>query len=275
MDYKTILVHVNDVRSMDACVGFAAQFAMHHDAHLVGIAQTGVQRFIYGTPPDGVLVDLTQLYADLQADAAQRARHFDALVRQAGLASFEHRIGDEEAGYALATQAMYGDLVIVGQSDPADLAMSAAMIPEYVALHAPCPVLVLPHAAPSSPVFERVLVAWNASPESARAVRQALPLLARAQEVEIATVCREEAAEASVHGAEAALYLARHGINVSLWQARTGGDVADTLLARVGDYHAALLVMGCYGHSRLRELLLGGVSRAVLRSMSVPTLMAH
>lgn len=76
---------------------------MHHAAHLVGIVQTGIQRFVHGTPPDGYQVDLTPLYAELQARAGQRAARVDALLRQAGLASFELRIGDEEDGYALAT----------------------------------------------------------------------------------------------------------------------------------------------------------------------------
>lgn len=270
MELKTLLVHVDESRSAEARIEFAAQLAVAHGAHLIGVAPTGILRFVYNTVPNGFHGDLTPVYDQLQAAAELRAGRFDALASQAGLASFEHRVGDEEAGYALASQAMYADLVIVGQSDPNDPATAPAAIPEYVALHAPCPVLVLPCAGRFGPGFGRVLVAWNASPESACAVRQALPFLARASEVEVASFDGEAAG-----GAEVALFLARHGIKVTLWEETAGGDVAAALLSRLSRCQADLLVMGCYGHTRFREILLGGVSRTILQSMTVPTLMAH
>jgi len=279
MALKTVLVHVDESRSAQARIEFAAQLAVAHAAHLVGVAQTGILRFLYRTMPDGYLGDLTPLVEELRAAAERRAERFDDLARQAGVACFEHRIGDEEPGYALASQGMYADLAIVGQSDPEDPLSAHSAIPEYVALHAPCPVLVLPRAGSFSPVFERVLIGWNASPESARAVRQALPFLARASEVEVATLDGDEDGDgddgAAAGGAELALFLARHGVKVTLWHKHAGGDAANALLSRVSDSQAGLLVMGCYGHTRFREILLGGVSRTVLQSMTVPTLMAH
>lgn len=278
MDLKTILVHADGSRSADARIALAAQLAITHDAHLVGIAQTDILRYVYGVPPDGYLGDVTPLFDDLRAAAEQHAARFEALARQAGVASCERRIGDEEPGYALARQGMYADLVIVGQSDPEEATSAHAAIPDYVALHAPCPVLVVPYAGAFGPGFERILIAWNASPESARAVRQALPFLARAREVEVAIVERGEAGAAGddgMGGPEVSLLLARHGIKITLWQGNAGDDPAAALLGRVNDSQADLLVMGCYGHSRFREILLGGVSRTVLRSMTVPALMAH
>lgn len=274
MDLKTILVHADESRSTDERIVFASQLAIAYQAHLVGITQTGIVRYAYGVAPDG-WDDLTPLFEGLRAAAEKRAASFEALVRQAGVASFEHRIGDEESGYALASQAMYADLVVVGQSDPADPASAHAAIQDYVALHAPCPVLAVPYAGHFSASSERVLVAWNASPESARAVRQALPFLVRAKEVEIVAFLRDQGQRAPLGGAEVALFLARHGIKVTLWEERAGDEVGDALLARTNDYHADLLVMGCYGHSRLREIVLGGVTRTILRGMTVPTLMAH
>lgn len=269
MDVKTILVHTDDARGADERILFASRLAIAHDAHLVGVAQTAAIRYVYGVAPDG-WQDPAPLIEDLRAAAARRAARFETLARQAGVASFEHRIDDEEPGYALARQAMVADLVVVGQSDPADPATAHAAIPEYVALHAPCPVLVLPCAGVFCAVFERVLVAWNASPESARAVRLALPYLVRASEVEIAAFGR-----AAPGGPDLALFLARHGVKVALREDAAADDVAAALLARIGEGGANLLVMGCYGHSRLREIVLGGVSRAILRGMTVPTLMAH
>jgi nucleotide-binding universal stress UspA family protein len=158
MDLKTILVHADESRSTDERSMFAGQLAIGYHAHLVGITQTGIMRYAYGVAPDG-WDDLTPLFENLRAAAEKRAASFEALARQAGVASFEHRIGDEESGYALASQAMYADLVVVGQSDPADPASAHAAIPEYVALHAPCPVLVVPYAGSFSASFERVVVA--------------------------------------------------------------------------------------------------------------------
>jgi nucleotide-binding universal stress UspA family protein len=275
MDYRTILVHAAESRSADEHITFAAQFALRHDAHLVGVVPTGILRFVHSTPPDGYLGDLTPMFHDLRAMAQQTAARFETLVRQAGVPSFEHRIGDEEPGYALASQAMYADLVVVGQSDPEDPATAHAAIPEYVALHASCPVLVLPYAGEYRPDFERILIGWNASPESARAVKQALPLLVRASEVEIAVFDGEVDDADDLGGPDIAVFLARHGIKVTLWKARAGGDAANALLSRASAWQADLLVMGCYGHTRLREILLGGASRTLLHSMTVPTLMAH
>lgn len=212
MDYKTILVHVDDTQGNADRIAFAAELAAAHDAHLVGVVPTGILRYLYGVPPDGYLADMTPLFADLRAAADARAADFETAVRRAGVASFESRIGDEEAGYALARQAMYADLVIVGQSDPGDAGTAQAAIPAYLALHAPCPVLVLPHAGRFGAAFRRVLVAWNASPESARAVRLALPFLVRAREAEIAVVDRERPGDPALGGADVALLLARHGV---------------------------------------------------------------
>lgn len=276
MDLKTILVHVDESRSADERIAFASQLAIAHEAHLVGVTQTGIMRYVYGVAPDdGWLGDLTPLFEDMRAAAERRAAHFEALAGQAGVTSFERRVGDEDPDFALASQAMYADLVVVGQSDPDDPVTAHTAIPDYVALHAPSPVLVLPYAGPFNANFKRVLIAWNGSPESARAVRQALPFLVRASEVEVAAFEPDEGSRATSGGPDVALFLARHGIKVTLWQERADGDVGDALLARTTAYQADLLVMGCYGHSRFREIVLGGVSRTVLRSMTVPTLMAH
>jgi nucleotide-binding universal stress UspA family protein len=275
MEYRTVLVQADESRSSDTRIAFAAEFAMRHDAHLACVVPTGILRYLYGAVPDGYYGDLSPLFDSLRAAAGQRAVRFDALAGQAGVGSFEHRISDEEPGFALARQAMCADLVIVGQSDPDDPVIAHAAIPEYVALHAPCPVLVLPCRGEYSPVFERILVAWNASPESARALRQALPLLVRAAEVEVATFDGAQAGGAEPGATDVALYLARHGVKVSLWQGQAGDEVADALLSRASEVDADLLVTGCYGHTRLREILLGGVSRTVLQSMTIPALMAH
>jgi nucleotide-binding universal stress UspA family protein len=276
MYYKTILVHV-DADTSEARIRFSAQLAKDQEAHLVGVTQTGILHFIYQQAAMSVvdLSGLAPLFEELQSNAEQRASTFDAIAAQTGVVSYEHRVGDDDPGNALATQAMYADLAIVGQSDPTGLHKpDGPSIPEYVAMNCPCPVLVLPYAGNHAPVFDRIVVAWNASPESARAVRMALPFLMQASAVTVAMVDRVPVQPSADGGADVGLFLARHGVKVDVQQ-RYSDDAADSLLSLVSEQAAQLLVMGCYGHSRFREILLGGVSRAMLRCMMVPVLFAH
>jgi nucleotide-binding universal stress UspA family protein len=278
MDYRTILVHLDQSAAAGARTALAIRLAGEHQAHLVGVAQTGLSAFIRDLALPGADLDgMAPLFAQLREDAERCAAQFDTAAGQAGIASFEHRIGDEDPGNALATHAMYADLAIVSQHDPAG-GDAGADIPEYVAMNAPCPVIVLPRGAAAAPSFERVLVAWNASPESARAVRQALPILQRATEVVVAVVVRGALGPALPSGSqELAPFLARHGVTVEIrqQQAAHDGDAGAALLALARQCGAGLLVMGCYGRSRFRELLLGGVSRTILRHLDLPVLMAH
>jgi len=278
MDYKTILVHVDDTPETPDRVAFAARLALAQEAHLVGMAQTGIARFIRETTLPGVeLGDLTPLFGNLRDAAGQRIARFEAQAREAGVASFSHRIDDEEPGLALARRAMYADLAVVGRTayDAPGIA-GIAGIPEYLALNSPSPVLVLPSHRAYPRAIDRVLVAWNASPEAARAVRLALPLLSRANHVELAVFDEESS---SVHSpedaADMAEFLARHGVTVEVCRHHPRGPVGNALLVRADDRKVDLLVMGCYGHSRYREILLGGASRTVLRRLSMPVLLAH
>jgi nucleotide-binding universal stress UspA family protein len=278
MDYKTILVHVDDTPQAPDRVTFAARLANDQGAHLVGMAQTGISRFVRETALPGVdLGDLTPLFANLRDAAGQRAARFDALAQQAGVASFSHRVDDEEPGLALARRALYADLVVVGRTAyDAPGITGIAGIPEYVALNSPSPVLVLPHPLPCPNLPERVMVAWNASPEAARACRLALPLLVRAKQVELAVFDEESSSVRSPEDAvDMAQFLSRHGVTVEICRHHPRGAVGNALLVRAEDLKIDLLVMGCYGHSRYREILLGGVSRTVLRRLSIPVLLAH
>jgi nucleotide-binding universal stress UspA family protein len=137
-------------------------------------------------------------------------------------------------------------------------------------------VLFVPYTGRFRDIGKRVLVAWNASREAARAVSDALPILAQAQSVEVVAFDPDGADHGEVAGADIALFLARHGVKASAArQSAPDIDVGSQILSRVADSNADLLVMGGYGHSRLRELALGGATRTVLDSMTLPVLMAH
>jgi len=175
--------------------------------------------------------------------------------------------------------ARYSDLVIAGQRER-DAEDDAGLAPEFVdelVLSAGRPVLLVPYAGRFPDTGKRVLVAWNASAEAARAVADALPLLARAENVNVVVF---EPGRTGDHGeepgADAALYLARHGVKATV---STYGspdvDIGSQILSRAADNGADLIVMGAYGHSRMRELILGGATRTILESMTAPVLMSR
>jgi len=165
------------------------------------------------------------------------------------------------------------DLVILGQRTPDH--STGLDAPQEVVLACGRPVLIVPYAGHIERIGETAIVAWNGSREAARAVQDALPLLSAAASVTVFWVNPEEAADiADAHNL--VIHLARHGLNAKKLVVREDIlAVSDTVLAQVAALDADLLVMGAYGHSRLREMILGGVTRDVLRNMNVPVLMSH
>jgi nucleotide-binding universal stress UspA family protein len=279
MAYKDLLVHVDDTRSCPGRLQAAVDLAVAHEAHLTGvyiIADPSPAAFVNGyAPPD--LLEMLQQRARERAEAAL-ARFTEIASRNQ--ISFETRIDRvlyTAIADALATNARYADLAIVGQADPDD-AETPSYLPEEATLASGRPSLVIPYIGPPPTLGQRVTVAWNASREAARAVNDALPILERASAVDVVTVNPSDApfGDGEEPGADIALHLARHGIKVEVRRIETRDlDIANTILSHIADRDSDLLVMGAYGHSRLRELVLGGVTRTILRDMTVPVLMAH
>jgi nucleotide-binding universal stress UspA family protein len=279
MSYKDLLVHVDDTRSCAARVQAAIELAVTHEAHLIGVyivAEPSPAAFVSGyVPPD--LMDTLQQHARERAEAAL-ARFTEVASRNQ--ISYETRIDRvlyTAVADALSTNARYADLAIVGQADPDD-AEGPSYLPEEVTLASGRPTLVIPYIGPAKTLGQRVTVAWNASREAARAVNDALPILQRAQAVGVVTVNpREEPfGHGEQPGADIALHLARHGVKVEVQRIEARDlDVANVILSHVADRGSDLLVMGAYGHSRLRELVLGGVTRTILHDMTVAVFMAH
>ncbi|CUI09032.1 universal stress protein [Massilia antarctica] len=276
MPYKTILVHADHSRHAEARLKAATAVAADCNAHLVGAAMSGLSRYIYqdgGT--DLMQTVLASHMEELNRRANAALDHFERLAAGAAVRSFERRLVDDEPGAALALQARYADLVVVSQSDPDDpVARMTPGLPEYVMLASARPVLVVPHAGHFPVIGSEVLVAWDASTAATRALANALPLLKRARRVTVA-VFNPDDAHGQQPGADIALYLARHGINAEVMAQRTSIDVGEALLSLAADVDTNLIVMGCYGHARVRELLLGGVTATILKSMTAPVLMSH
>ena len=279
MSYKTILVQVDHSKHAPQRIRIAADIALRENAHLTGLATTGVSRYLLDSAVvarhEPVLI--THLDA-LKRQAEQALRQFEDIMRQAGVLSWEARLVDDDPAGGLSLAARYADLVVLSQPDTEEV-LPAMMgdFPEYVVMFAGCPVLIVPYAGDFPRVGSKVLAAWDGSMEASRAISGALPFLRHAAEVKVVVFNADK--QVNVHGeqpgADIALYLARHGVKVDVLQETTEQHSGDALLSLAADTFADLLVMGCYAHTRFREMLLGGASRTVLESMTLPVLMAH
>lgn len=278
MSYKTILVHVDQSRHAEQRIRAAAQLALTENAHLVGAAMTGISRLIYQDSS----IDLTRTVVAMHMDALYQQANaaldgFEEIARSVGVPTLERRLVDDEPEGGLALQARYADLVVVSQVDRNDAVERLnADLPEYVMLTSARPVLMVPYAGAFPVIGANVLVAWDASIEATRAVTNALPILKRARKVTIAVFNPNPFdAHGEQPGADIGLFLARHGVNIEVALQRTDIDTGNALLSLAADTQADLIVMGGYGHTRFRELLLGGVTATMLRAMTVPVLMSH
>lgn len=279
MSYKSLLVHVDTSDQAITRVNLAIWLANTFEAHLTGLSVAATPMLMAGSE-GGAIEDLYTSACDHLKQCAEDAhRTFDQLVARAGLESFEWR---EYIGHPVADtnlNAHYQDLVIVGQPEHALLVSGlTADYPEAVALNCGRPVLIVPSSGQFDQVGSNVLVAWNAKPEAARAVTNALPLLRRAQRVTLLIINPDVGPEGhgEAPGHDIALYLSRHGVPVEVMsQTVTDEKAGHVLLTCANDLGADLIVMGVYGHSYLRELLLGGVSRTLMSSMTVPVLVSH
>ena len=218
-------------------------------------------------------------------DAARAALDRDCLA--AGMPSIAWRAIDGDPVRGLRRQAWRADMLVLGQHQP-DAAVPSAVPADFVAsvlVSSGKPGLVLPYIDQATVTAKTVLVAWKPRPESARATTAALPLLQRAGQVHLA--CWDDAA---AHGSDldagmqddgdtaapALQFLQRHGINAIVHrEGPPSADLGELLLSQAADLQADLLVMGCYGHGRAREWVLGGVTRTILNSMTLPVLMVH
>src|SRR6185312_3312089 len=220
--------------------------------------------------------DFIKIYGEgVEADETRASAAFVEATKGKELVT-EWRAVDGYVESELAVQARYADLVVVGQAGT-EMMVIPSDLPETIAFASGRPVLVVPFIG-AKPPGKVILLCWNASREAARAAADALPFLKAAQKVIVLVV--NPTASAEGHGAEpgadAAAWLARHGVKVTVQRdVGSDADVGGVILSRAADHDADLIVMGIYGHSRMREMVLGGASRTLLASMTVSVFMAH
>ena len=214
--------------------------------------------------------------AEAEGAAARRLQDFAVHANNAGVRAHIIKAGDagRPERRKLREFARCFDLVVLEQPEPGHSAYAGGMIGSLLS-GSGRPVLVTPYIQKDPASFERIIVAWDASASAARALGDALPILKRADAVEIVTVANRNIDPDSPDGEDVARHLAKHGIDAKYADVPGEIDAGDMLLSYVADADAKLMVTGGYGHSRLSETVLGGVTRTLLESMTIPLFMSH
>lgn len=284
MGLKDILVHLDATARSDVRLGIATELALRHEAHLTGL-------FLKELPSLAMFMGDTSVFDMRMADDILRQgrdhaekvsgtvkARFEEACRRNGLES-EWRSVEDGTAKTVALHARYADLAVVGQADPAQFAAPGeAHIPETVILESGRPVLVIPYFGDVKPIGNTVLVGWKSGREAARAVNDALPLLTHAKSVTVLAINPEAGVseEGRLPAADIALHLARHNVTATASHTETGGIAeGDVLLNYVSDLGADLIIAGGYGHSRAREFVLGGATRSLLSTVTVPVMFSH
>ena len=277
MGYKTILVHCDASRGTAGRLGIAVHLADRFAGHVVGLHVRQAFQAPAFTDAGPAMDSLYRTYeTTMRAEEAMATAAFRDAVGNQGISS-EWRVADGYVDEILAAEARVADLVIVGQAEP-DSPPTATPddLAEDIAMAAECPVLIVPYIGAAKPPGKTVMLCWNDSREAKHAAVGALPLLAAADKVIVLIIDPKTGAGHEEPGADVAAWLARHGAKVTVQRdSAADSDVGGVILSRAADHDIDLIVMGIYGHSRMRERVLGGASRTLLASMTAPLLVAH
>jgi nucleotide-binding universal stress UspA family protein len=270
---KDIVVKLSPA-AFDHAGAYAISLAAACEAHVTGLA-FAYEPEILPDPSGQGSRRFMRIREENEQAAAAAAAAFRKQATDAGVdASARALTTTVSAGYDLfGRMARRFDLAVVGQDDP-DKEQSEALIAEGALFESGRPLVMVPYIHKERVKLDRVMVCWDGSRPAARAVADAMPLLARAGQVEVVIV--EQVKSDEMPGADVAEHLARHDLNVTVERIARGElDVKDVLLNHAADSGADMVVMGGYGHSRMREFILGGVTRGMLAAMTLPTLLSH
>jgi len=271
---KDIVVNVS---KDDSTVFYAVSVAAALQAHLTGVA------FIYDPVvpmPDGGYIPadvIERQRADNEAAAESAIKSFTTASNRAGISAEPVRLSASLAGAAdqFARMARCFDLAVVGQGQP-EMSTMEQIIAEATLFGSGRPMIMVPYIQKAPFKIDNVMICWDGSRAAARAVADAIPILGEGSRVEIVIITNERGKQYDIEGADIGQHLARHGLKVEVNRFPGGDiDVADALLSHTADSSADFMVLGGYGHSRLREFVLGGVTRSIFQSMTVPVLLSH
>jgi nucleotide-binding universal stress UspA family protein len=274
---KDLVVNLGGSGTKDVTADYAISVAKTYDAHVVGVAFV-YEPVIPGSLLGGIPTDLIEVQREENAKAGKTAvANFVAAAKAAGVSAESRLLDASIAGAAdlFGRIARRFDIAVVGQA-PRDQGVSEELLIEGALFGAGRPVVVVPEIQTDPIKLDSVMICWDGSRPAARAIGDAIPLLKRAKAIEIVVVTGERDKSGEITGANMKRHLARHGIDVVIKRIAAGNaEVQTAILAHAADTAADFIVMGGYGHSRLREFILGGVTRSILKSMPVPVLMSH
>lgn len=274
--FKDIITHLSVRNDGRASQDYAISVARVLEAHLTGIAMA----FALDTSGQSTgYLPIGKIEAEQREyEAAQTALdRFAAATTRAGISAAPRLLhtGFANAANLFGRMARRFDLAVVPQAKPKENAVEA-MISESALFESGRPVIIVPYIQKAPIKLDRIMVCWDGSKPAARAMADAMPLLERAKNVEVVTVANKRGERDEIGHADIVQHLARHGLKVEVARIMRGDlDVGDALLSHSVDVGADFMIMGGYGHSRLREFVLGGVTRDILRTMTLPTLMSH
>lgn len=279
MDFKNILLHLDHSSGCKNRLETAFALAKKYDALITGL-------FVV---PDYVVPSYVEaqisvdLITDVTEKALARAREtltdYEKMADDAG-ARMEAHVLEGQVIPILREHTKYADLLMLGQDQPDDPDNASYGLADALLFEGACPCMMVPHSGKLAVPGKRVLLTWNASRESARALREAMPILAGAEDVVVLSSEPDNAdveiARGHPHADELARFLESHGIeSVSSGIADLDVSTSDAILGQAAEMNADLIVMGAYGHARLREIILGGVTRDLLKQSPVPLFLAH
>ncbi len=274
---KDIVVNLTPGARDDAAARYAISVAEAFNAHVTGVAFTYDPAWPPAITDLGGSEILRSLIEKNRGESQATAQQFEAAAKRSQLTvqALTPEASLTGATETFASLARTYDLVVLKQSD-AEVDVSAQNMIEATLFNSGRPVLIVPYIHKTGFSVKRVLVCWDGSRAAARAVADSLPLIAKANNVQVLTISTGKFDENDVKGADIAEHLARYKLRTELARLPAPDiDVASAILSHAADIDADLIVMGGYGHSRLRDFVLGGATRGILQSMTVPTLMSH
>jgi nucleotide-binding universal stress UspA family protein len=279
MSYKTILAHCNDKERLSRLVDIAAPLAAAFGARLVGVSVIPPIAVIPAGLPgatDAIVIDEHAKAYQAENPAMKSAFENAARAHNVVAEWREADAGSSTVARVVMGHARTADLVVALQTASDWKGSLDLDIADRLALESGRPVLIVPNTGSHHPIPKRVVVGFTDRREATRAVFDALPLLQRAGKVTVIEVDPKPGPEIAEIRAALCATLSHHGVTCEEGTAASRhGNVGDALLACCERIKADLLVMGCYGHSRLREFVLGGASRHLLQGMTLPVLMSH
>ncbi len=273
---KDLIVNLG-LGAQDPAGDFAISLGEIFEAHVLGIA-VSYEPVIPGTVMGGIppeVIESQRVESDKKARAA--VARFEQAYKRAGVSAETRTISASISGAAdeIGRLGRRFDLIVVGQPNR-QKSLPDEVVDEGVLFESGRPVIFVPFIHKGGAILDRVMVCWDGSRTATRAIADAMPILKKAKQVEVVIISDKPGKRDEVPGADLGQHLARHGLKIDVKRITSPDtDVPSTILSYAADSSADMIVMGGYGHSRLREFVLGGATRGLLEAMTVPVLMSH